>query len=262
MRERIPVLRTEFGLLLRYHVPWVHARPGKKLVEIEPGNEALYPSADEFEVVDPTPDDERRGIDRNALRRAERDPAEFFVPEPFEKVSLPKIDVVVCPRWRRYGASKNWGAWSNLVKRLSTPNVFAAGAPESSDFVDCPAAWHSARHLDVSIAAMRKAKVAVATTSGLAVLAVLCGTPLVLVTYRGLVAPGPQLDPEGRAMQPSYEPAAPLVRKYMEPVNTTGSPIQLVDGWEDLHVVVEAVELMSDYSTRNREGRLKMSKSW
>lgn len=261
-RERIPVLRTEFGLLLRYHVPWVHARPGRKLVEIEPGNEALYPKAEEFEIVEPTPDDERRGI---ARRWRSAEPIEPFAPEPYEKVSIARPDVVVCPRKRRYGAAKNWGAWPNLVERLSSVgfSVFAAGSPEASPIgVGCPAAWTRDRYLDASIGALRKAKVAVATTSGLAVLAVLCGTPLVLVTYRGLIAPGAQLDPKGRAMQPSYEPAIGRVRKYLEPINHTGSPIRLVDGWENLDAVVEATELMADYSNRNAEGRLRASKSW
>lgn len=229
---RVPVCRAEFGLLVRYHVPWVHGIRGPKVVEIEEGNEALYPSADRWEIVARGSDDERRGMQK---WRRPPGPEARFVPEPYVRQDV-RADVVICPRKRGYGSDKNWPHWHRF-ERL--PGVFAAGAPDSSYDVQCPRAWDHARFLDASIEALRSARLCIATDAGLAHLAVLCGTPLLLITYRGLVAPGPVRDADGRVMQPAYWPVR--MEEYYHRANHTRSLIETVDGWEYPERVVRRV---------------------
>jgi hypothetical protein len=127
------------------------------------------------------------------------------------------------------------------------PGAFAAGAPDSSYDVDCPRAWDHARFNDAAIEALRSARLCIATDSGNAHLAVLCGTPLLLVTYRGLIAPGPVLDERGRAMQPAYWPVR--YQQYYAAANHTGSPIEMIDGWEHpLRVVRRAMNILEEVS--------------
>jgi hypothetical protein len=146
--------------------------------------------------------------------------------------------VVICPRARSYGSSKNWPHWNALE---SLPGVFAAGAPDSSANVACPRAWDYGRFLDASIEAMRSARLVVATASGLSVLAILCGVPLLLITYRGLVAPGAQLDRERRVLQRAYGPVSDLMRRFYNPTNHRGVPIYEVDAWDQPELVVNRV---------------------
>lgn len=230
--RRVPVCRGEFGLVIRYHVPAVHAMPGPKEVEIEPGMEALYPSADRYVMVDPTDDNRRRGIP-GWDRYKDRPEARFF-PTPHHAQSVPRSDVVVCPRLRTYGASKNWGGWVQLTDQLHTLGltVFAGGAPDTSDTrVRCRRAWEYRRPLDATIEAMLSADLVIATDAGLAHLAVLCGTALLIVTHEGRTAPGPQLDPLGRVMEEAYPPVK--LEEYYQAANHSGSMIATVDGWDD-----------------------------
>lgn len=250
----------EFGLVLRYHVPAFHALPAPKMAVIETGMEALYPSADQYHVLDRVHDDQRRGMlakgtdqtgMRRMLRRAypdsrvvelrKRMPEARFVPEPYVVQDVPEAEVVVCPRRRNYGADKNWPHWAELTERLTeVTTVFAAGAPDSSASVPCPKAWEYDRFLDASIQAMRSARLVIATDAGLAHLAVLCGRPLLLITYNGKVAPGAVRDPRGRVMEPEYW----LVRldEYYHAANHTGAPIIPFDGWEHPGEVVRQVK--------------------
>lgn len=259
--------RGEFGLKLRYHVGGVHALEGPKIVYMEPGEEALYPSATALRLIPRADDDTRRGLDPRSAsidqhvkrdarekdpqarfhRTTRNSPVRYFVPDPVVRRGI-SPEVVIAPRWRRYGASKNWEGWVPLSRSLE--RVFAAGVAESSDTrVECAAAWYHDRPLDASIEAMRNAKLVIATSSGLSLLALLCGTPLLLVTYRGLVAPGPVLDPQGRAMEPAYWP--PKIKEYYDPMMQHTSPgsgmtLTLVNGWEDPErVAVTARALLS-----------------
>jgi hypothetical protein len=162
-------------------------------------------------------------------------PEARFLPAPHVPQGI-RARVVICPRERRYGSAKNWPHW-HMFEDL--PGVFAAGAPDSSYDVQCPRAWDYARFLDASVEAMRGARLVVATDAGLAHLAVLCGAPLLIITHRGLVAPGPVLDPSGRAMQSAYWPVR--LDEYYLSANHTGSPIETVDGWERPERVLERV---------------------
>lgn len=254
--KRITAYTGEFGLKVYFHAPVVYAM-GAVPVEIEAGDEALYPRASEWHIVErepeTTPEASRRrgGVGRPKISG----PAERFVPEPHETItsSGPPWDFVVCPRKRAYGDSKNWDGWPALTYGLRRLNggstlVAAAGAPDSSYDVGVGAAWEDERFLDLSIHMMLNTRLVIATDAGLAHLAVLCGAPLLLVTYRGLVAPGPVIDSSGRKARDSYwragyDPAERVNR--FEDANHTDSPIEYVDGWEDPAKVVEVAERMT-----------------
>lgn len=187
---RISAFRKEFGLKVRYHAPQTYALGEGHTIEIEEGDEALYPLAQEWKVVPRAPDDSRFGrIDTTR-------PVKLFTPRPYILQEFGEVDVVVCPRWRRYGPNKNWLGWSNLYRYLGDAgfSCFSGGAPDSSwTNGHCPAAWDFNRFLDATLAAMHKAKLVIATHAGLAVLSVLCGRPLLLITYGGRTAPGTQV---------------------------------------------------------------------
>lgn len=255
--------RGEFGMKLYWQVPAVHAIPGEKVVYGEEYEEALYPSAQEFIGVQRNLDDARRNhyhrdasfVDRvqalaerrfgyhaQYLRPDQSWPRERFQPKPWVRQGV-TCDVVVCPRWRRYGAEKNWPAWPDLTERLVTDglDVFAGGVGDSSYMVPCVRAWDYERSLDATIEAMQSAKLVVATDAGLAHLAVLCGAPLLMITHgEGIVAPGPVLDPDGKTMEPHYWPVH--IDRYKE-ANHTDSMIELLyHAWYDLPLVERAIK--------------------
>lgn len=246
----IPAFRGELGLELYYRVPQVHTICQREpcIVEITQGKEALYPAATEWRVVRDDGDHVSRG-GRGRPDDLGVEPTRF-VPEPHEIQGAGEPDIVICPRRMEYGESKNWDGWMWLAPDLDMRDfrVFAAGLADSSYAVACRRkAWDYSAPFDATIEAMRQARLVIATDSGLAHLAVLCGTPLLLVTYRGLVAPGPVIDSSGRKARDSYQRAGfdPHERvNRFEAANHTGSPIEYVDGWEDVGAVVKAAEGM------------------
>lgn len=261
MRVALP-FRGEFGLKLRFHVPRVHAL-APDVACIEPGEEALYPSAKQFVMVDRNADDARRDVfskdsdyleslkpdllrrfpEARLVQTGDGDPELRFVPRPFVDQGDFTGDVVVCPRRRNYGASKNWTGWGELVGDLSSKGlrVWAAGAPDSSETVPCPRTWDYERFLDATIAAMLAAKVVVATDAGLAHLAVLCGRPLVLIASSGgLVAPGPVIELNGKRSAKRYWPVR--LEEYYLAANHLKAPIRLLPhGWERPEDVIAEV---------------------
>lgn len=245
----VPLYAGEFGLKIRYHVPRVYAamcaarRTGEPTsIEIEPGEEALYPAADTYIVRDRDPDEiARMGRGRPRLPRtwtAER----RFRPTPYQvRSAFPaQTSVVICPRQRPAGASKNWTHWPWLAQTLMARGIptFAAGIAEASDTrVACDAAWYYDRPLDATIHAMRQADLVIATDAGLAHLAVLCGASLLLITYRDRVAPGPVIDSHGRRVQADYWPVR--WQEYYVAANHTGAGLRRIDGWEHRDAVVQ-----------------------
>lgn len=237
--------RSEFGLKLRYHVPAVHALGPGHWVYVEPGEEALYPLASRWIEVERRHDDDRHGWDDpekdriagalNCVEVGKGDPQSRFIPEPHVPRGI-TADVVICPRKRRYGADKNWDGWELLAE---LPGAFAAGAPDSSYDVTCDRAWDYDRFLDASIEAMRSARLVVATDAGLAHLAVLCGTPLLLITHDGLVAPGPVSGSEGHVLEPAYWPVR--LHEYYQQANHTDSPIHVSGAFQDPDTVLEEI---------------------
>ena len=240
--------RGEFGLKLRYHVPNIHAIPGPKTVCIEPGEECLYPSAKGFIIVDRIKDDARRGThprtDGEFNRRLREKihsrygkvevvqtrkgmPEKRFVPKP-KVFSWINAKVVIAPRKRTYGRAKNWPHWNEL---MDLPGIFAAGAPDSSFDLPCPKAWDYDRFLDASVEAILGAELVISTCAGVAHLAMLCGTPLLLITHNGLVAPGPVLDDRGRAMESRYWPVRR--EEYYYKANHQNVRIHEVSQWDE-----------------------------
>lgn len=257
--------RGEFGLKICYHVPAVHALEGPKIVAIEEGEEALYPSADGFDYVTSPPDSTRRGFtsrldDLRGLAQEARGrlgqniemvststrmPRERFIPEP---VTLPPefrrrwtrrepIDVFLAPRRRDYGSSKNWDAWPEVAGALVADGsrVFAGGREETSYRMPegVEVAWAYANPLDVTIAALRLSRVIVTTDAGLAHLAVLCGRHVLMVVSgpEGRTAPGPVVDATGRVMLRQYGPVQ--WERYEEAGAETGGTVTpVLEGWE------------------------------
>lgn len=236
--RRIQAFRGEFGLKLRFWIPQVHTIClwDSCTVEIETGEEALYPAAVSTVVLPRPPDVTRHGSPPDLGVEETR-----FVPEPTVRYGL-EPEVVACPRWRSYGSQKNWACWPELVEGLVAAgvDVAAAGAPDSSHPVPCPIAWEHPRFLDASIEMMRAARLVVATDAGLAHLAVLCGVDLLIVTYRGKVAPGPVVASSGKVAQEQYWPVR--LDEYYLQANHAGARIETVDGWESWERVIQAVE--------------------
>jgi len=257
--------RGEFGIKLRYHVPRVHAIEGPKLVIHEEGEEALYPNASERMTVERAIDFARRDTfagDRAFIKAMRREfpesewietkagmPETRFVPVPFSEPTAPvqPFDVLLCPRRRKYGAEKNWPHWFQLVGLIESVDLVcaAAGAPDSSRYIPGiqyswdRSSWGS-RFLDTTLAFMREAKVVIATDSGLAHLAVLCGKPLVMIAADGgRVAPGAVYGDFGKQTHERYWPVR--MEEYYAKANHLGSPIEfLPDGWDDIGGVARA----------------------
>jgi hypothetical protein len=252
--------RGEFGLKMCHHVPAVNALEGSYIVICEKGEQALYPNAYDYDICESAKDDNRRGLQerdeeftRRLLHRiahkyhgyevieiTEGMPRRFQVFEPTRRQDI-TCDVVICPRFRRYGASKNWPHWPVLadhLKRLGL-KVFAAGKRETSVLCDVHSAWNYPGHeLDATLEAMESASVVVATDAGLAHLAVQMGKPLVLITYRDLVAPGPVLDPDGKELAPKYWEVN--WQRYTEQNHAGSTFMPLYAGWEDTALVAQA----------------------
>ena len=238
----IEAFRGEFGLMVRYHVPVVYAMGPGHVIEIEQGNEALYPLAAEWRVVPRTAEDTpeasraRSGIGRPRLKGPEK----RFVPEPHVPQGV-SADVVIAPRMRHYGASKNWRHWPLLAEGLTDKGlkVFAGGTRDTSDTrVRCAAAWDHERSLDATIEAIRSARLVIATDAGIAHLAVLCGARLLLLTHRGMVAPGPVVDSSGRTVASDYWPVR--MDEYYHAANHMGSPIECAPyAWDDPEAVLD-----------------------
>lgn len=244
--------RVEFGIKIRFYVPQVHAMAGPKAVYVEEGEEALYPSAFPYLYLPRRNDDDRYGREDDMLpylKDTHRDqevveltrrggPEARFIPRPFLPQGAATANVVICPRFRRYGSTKNWPHWRKIVAARN--DVVAAGAPDSSYEVNCPTAWDYPRFLDASIEMIRAAKVVVATDAGLAHLAVLCGAPLILITHQGRVAPGPVLDEKGIVLHKQYWPVR--LHPYYLLANHMNSSIHLVDGWDNPNAVLQEIE--------------------
>ncbi len=258
-------LRAKMGMKDYWHATAVHASKGDKIGYIEPGDEALYPSATEHRIVEQQHDDDRRNVyrrDRAYVEQVQQDVTEEFgienielmfpsplwkrsrfTPSPFTPQDVPIPDVVVCPRWRRYGEEKNWLEWPGLTARLRGVEIttFAAGAPDSSyDVSPHDRAWSYDRHLDATIEAMSGTKLVVATDAGLAHLAVLCGVPLLMITYGNcLVAPGPITSELGEHIEDHYWRVK--IERYKE-ANHTGSEITLLKhSWYDADLVFNEI---------------------
>jgi len=237
--------RGEFGHVCMWHAPSVHALSATdgKLVCCEPGTEALYPSATDFEHVGRRNDADRvehvvsdRDLitaTRNQLRSthpranmiepSQDLPRKYFTPRPRIEYGIDNVDVVICPRKRDYGPRKNWEHWPELARRLGDAGlrVFAAGAPVSSVSISgVDASWNRGRYLGATIEAMHAAKLVIATDAGLAHLAVMCGRPLYMIVHgHDQTAPGYQSVKWERYRQENHAnaPIVPLSGTWSRP---------------------------------------------
>lgn len=263
----VPPFRGEFGIMLRFHACAVRAMPRPVLVAHEEGLEALYPDCKR--IIVPTNDDSLRRwtyahddsfvnnwkerMGNHTVMMPDKDkplPIQPFTPVPVRKQLCEgcEYDVVICPRKRAYGSNKNWDAWHHVTDVLKALGlrVFAAGLEETSYPVDAHArAWDYPRPLDATIQAMSQSKVVLATASGLSLLALLVGKPLVLVAANeGRVAPGPVADLAGKVHHDTYWRVP--IASYYRPLNHKNVTIDMISGaWENpgaaIHVVREMV---------------------
>lgn len=280
--------RGEFGIKLLRHVPRVHAlNHANKIVCCEEGEQALYPSAAAFMMVGRNVDSRRRDdpyhdypfvkdfVISSILPRFkpgdslvwpgfESAATGYFRPKPF--VNSPEtgdMEVVICPRRRDYGSSKNWPFWPDLVTKLSqngVAKVAAVGAPDSSDGrleTMIPCAWKSPRPLDSTISWMLRSKLIIATDNGLAHLAVWCGKPLLLISHaNGVVAPGLVVDETGYGNN-HY---GPIALSDYQSENHLASPVILHrSSWDDPNGIARKAALfLSGDEESIKEGRLSM----
>lgn len=226
----LPHIGFEFGQLIMTHVRWVHTLPGNKLVCTRRGLEPLFPSASAF-FYDWTdaPDAQRHTktikatstqLQLEALQDKFREehpraqirfpidgkkpqyfphlPEGNFIPKP---TCLPPAwhpQILVAPRHRAHGEARNYPHWNRVVQDLRACGytVGVLGTKETSAPVEnIPLdhnAWSHEDNLGVTLHWMSKAKMVIATDSGMAHLAVLTGAPLlVLYELRGKL-PGPE----------------------------------------------------------------------
>jgi hypothetical protein len=240
----IPAYRGEFGLKILHHVPRVHAAclAAPCVVEIEAGEEALYPRAAEWRVVPRVPETwdafryqrpNLRGLPTHGVR---------FQPVPHVPQAVAPVDVVIAPRRRGYVPAKNWPHWRYLVDELRDAGlrVFAGGVADASDTdLDVPAAWDYARPLDATLAAILSARLVFAPCSGLAHLSVLCGTNLLLLTHGDRVSPGPVHSSSGRLVSTLGNPLK--WRDYYTSANHLGATLERVDAWNRPAAVPSAI---------------------
>lgn len=268
--------RGEFGLKIMSHCPAVHAiKPD--VVFGERGESCLYPSAGEFIAVDSQHDDLRRGqrertagfipsvreiavkkwplkvLEMEFIITDENMPREYFTPTwPDEAKFGHAIDVLICPRWRVYGANKNWHLWPMLAEQLFQSGIItgAAGVFETIDknVIDyIPShlrSWKYVHALQFTIMMMKRARLVVATDAGLAHLAMMVGAPLLLISHDDdcKVAPGGVCDPKGHAMEPYYWP---IKFERFTQANHQDVPITMVKAaWYDLPKVIESIKGM------------------
>jgi hypothetical protein len=242
----IPAYTGEFGLKILHHVPHVYALGRGHTIEIEAGEEALYPLADRWDIIPRVPETADKFRHHRPKLSGLTKHAERFVPVPFVAQDVGNPSIVIAPRKRNYVPAKNWPHFQALVDAFRSTgfDVFAGGVADASDTdLDCDAAWHYDRPLDATIAAMHKAAIVVAPCSGLAHLAVLCGRPLLLFTDGDRVSPGPVYTSSGRKVSDRGN-LLKWTDYYVKP-NHTNAPLARVDGWHDWRKVYRAARALA-----------------
>jgi len=243
MRLYLPY-RSEFGFVCMVHAPQVHADPHEKIVCCEPGYEALYPSASAFvEVPARKCYDDRRewrepemeaGIircypDAKHIACDFAAPRRQFKPEPLVSYAI-DCDVVIVPRRRDYGGSRNWPHWLRACELLKAAGlkVFAAGSADASENVNCESAWDYARNIDASLSAMRTAKLVLCGATGFMHLAVMAACPV------SVIAHGDGLESPSTDRRINFD--------WLLEQNHMGVEVERIrDGWHDPEGVVRGV---------------------
>jgi len=266
-RNLILPFRGEFGMKIFHHVPHIYTiNSFEKIVICEKGDEALYPGASKYISCERKDDYSRRDtvsndkiFMENLIKKHDIDaefdiiypktnelPKKFFVPKPHIPVEIKtKIDVVICPRKRKYGKEKNWPYWGELIQKLQEERieVFAAGAPDSSllelgDVIEC--AWQFNRFLDATISAFLKTNIVITTDCGLAHLASICGCSIIMISYEdNRVSPGPVRDETGKVLRKEYWK---INTSFYEQENHLASFFKIIpNSWNDLRLILKEV---------------------
>lgn len=236
----------------------IHGYPDDhKIAFIKKGSECLYPSVTEF-IYDweDAPDDQKNwrlfksrnhyrymcGL-RNKIKRQypaaniiyptfnlPNERAWNYIPEPTIRRGL-LTDIVIAPRYRQYGASRNFKYWQELINTFNQMgySVGAIGAPDTSILNLTGLAYRSWEYdfLNAGIELLRNCKLAVMSCSGPAHLATLCGTPLKVIYNE----PGWAADGRGKWYMDEMQKFATV---HCEPI---------LYGWHNPEVIYEAVQL-------------------
>lgn len=255
----LPHVGFEFGQLIMTHVRWVHCIPGRKIVCTRRGLEPLFPSATEFFYDwSDVPDELRHTRTIKSVATAmqlEELQDHFRMKYPLAQIRFP-IDgkkpqyfpnlpegnfqpmpacpapawypeILVAPRFRKHGEGRNFPHWNKVVQDLRGLGyrVGILGVPETSSAIDnVPLdhrAWGHDDNLGVTLHWMQKAKMVIATDSGMAHLAVLAGAPLTVIYETRGELPGPEgwpwIYPHMKAHARAY--CEPVLQGWTHPEN-------------------------------------------
>ena len=251
--------RSEFGTMIMHHVRWARNESMKyerSIVCTRRGLEALYPFAHAFFYDWESPKDEQKNT--ALLKSKENDDylkalgekllvtypgADLIFPQrkvPINKAwdftPRPRVirqfstDVVLAPRFRKYGEHRNYNHWPVTCLGLLQARVrmMSIGAEDTSvaDLGVDDASWRY-DSLDACLEMMQSCKLVLCTESGMAHLAALAGAPVAII-----------YDAEGKeAGHPKWPWNLPHIKSYAK---AYCEPI--VGGWNNPQVVVDFVK--------------------
>lgn len=259
--------RGEFGQMVMTYVRWVHSlrhTDSERLVCCQRDHRCLFPSATRFEHDWDMPPDEQRCtdfvmghenrtyLDTLAAQFAVQYPGSHVLyplngskPQrfkaPHEHITLtpygpePSVypDVLVAPRFRRYGMHRNYPHWLTICSFLRHRGIRYGliGVRETS--IDDPyldevyKSWSYEHNLDTTIRWMQRCRLVLCTDSGLAHVAVLAQAPLAVIYEKPGVEHGKE----------SWKWCFPKMKAY-----ATAFCEPIVYGWSDVGHVIRWLE--------------------
>ena len=251
----------EFGHLIMTHMRIVHfSRASRKIVCCKPGQEVLFPSADECvtDWTDPITDRHRVGTLRDKTlawpELLARFPAavpvaaggmtftqEVHCIRPDQRIPLrPRLrglwtDVVIGTRKRDFAPEKNWPHWPAVARALHAAGYSLAVIGDRATSIDLPyQVYHSGDlDADASIELLQNCSLYLGTDSGSAHLAATVGAPMAVLRL---------VDSRHRDLRPRMEQVNP------------GRVVSLADDcWDKPQKVIDAsLQLLRDTYTRRR----------
>lgn len=197
----------EFGHLIMSHVRMVHFhRAARKVVCCRPGEEVLFPSADECftDWIDPIRDKDRVGTLRDRAipwpnieaRFPDHLPwraggltleQELFCINPDQRITFkPKLrglraDVVLAPRARAFAPEKNWTGFEAVAQAITAAGYTFATVGGADTAQDLPGqVYHTRGDCDAAIELMQNCRLYIGTDSGASHLASTVGCPMLV----------------------------------------------------------------------------------
>jgi len=180
----------------------------------------------------------REPFDGSKPRRIRPSPAHAFIPKPMGSKPPVYPEILVAPRFRKYVPGRNYAYWVTVMKALAGLKtrdggnlaIGIIGLKETStdlpELDDCWKAWNYSDGFGVTLHWMRRARLVLATDSGLAHLAVMARAPLKVIYGKAGKASGKT---KGRWAFPYMQAHA---MAHCEPI---------LGGWDSPDAVVEAV---------------------